>query len=319
MSKKKDMPVDELVKNPIVGSDGSTILKCTRSRKSLHANDCVVSAQRLPFYLIGTLLLVTAIAKLWLLLTDPFAEVRIGLSKEILWLAVCFELFLVYVNFGWRDRQVAAFINTIVFAGFAVFAATRLLLGYQSCGCSGGLEIPGWVFLLIDCAIVGWFLRSQRSRDSVKTSGFDLAKQWKEMRSDRKGQLAGVGLLVAALIALQLPISARLRAVVVGEPPLVSTVKVESELKKGQSQLGTVELVNHSTQPARIIGFSKSCSCFRPSEDPVGLVVAANDAVSFPFLVHPQRNGPLHQRLVLFVDHAEQFRVNCDLFSEVKE
>lgn len=39
-----------------------------------------------PFCLIALLLLASAGTKLWMLLTEPFADVRVGLPKEILWL-----------------------------------------------------------------------------------------------------------------------------------------------------------------------------------------------------------------------------------------
>ena len=60
---------------------------------------------RIPFCLVGLLLTVTAIAKLWMLLTDSFADIRVGLPKEILWLSVAFEFWLAYENFRLRDHR----------------------------------------------------------------------------------------------------------------------------------------------------------------------------------------------------------------------
>jgi hypothetical protein len=50
--------------------------------------------RNITFYLIGLLLLFTAIAKLSMLMTDSFADVRVGLPKGILWTSVVIELWL---------------------------------------------------------------------------------------------------------------------------------------------------------------------------------------------------------------------------------
>jgi hypothetical protein len=276
-------------------------------------------SQRLPFYLIGLLLLFTAIAKLGLLVTDPFADIRVGLAKEVLWLAALFEMFLVYINFCWRDRSAVAFIDTAVFSAFAIFAAIRILMGYQSCGCSGGLEIPAWVFLLIDIAIVAYFLRSQASRRAVSAGGKSLLNSWNATSSDRRGQLAGIGLFAFAVLLLQLPMANPLRAAILGSPQIIATVKVADSLQFGRTATGVVEISNQSGSPAKVIGLSRSCSCFNTVDDPFGVVIAANQSVVIPIEVEPKSRGPLHQRVVLFIDHPGQFRVNCDLFSEVKE
>lgn len=276
-------------------------------------------SQRLLLCLIGSLLLVTAIAKAWLLTNDPFADVRVGLAKEILWLAVAVEFFLVYVNFCWRDRRAIAFINTVVFSGFAIFVSIRLLLGYRSCGCSGGFEIPAWVFFLIDIAIVFCFLRSRVGRADVMVGGRVLLDSWNALSSERRGQLAGVGLFAFAVLLLQLPMATPLRAAIFGSPQIIGTVRLHGSLQFGQTAKGAVEISNRSGSPAKIIGLSRSCSCFSTVGDLYGEIVFANQSVTIPIEVKPSKSGPLHQRVVLFVEHPEQFRVNCDLFSNVRD
>ncbi len=100
----------------------------------------ISAVNRTVFYLIAILLLSTALAKVWMLLTDSFAEVRVSISKEVLWLSVAIELWLAFENVRVRNPQVLAFINTVVFAVFGIFATIRWGLGYGSCGCSGQLD-----------------------------------------------------------------------------------------------------------------------------------------------------------------------------------
>lgn len=63
-------------------SHGASLKHCTRS-------------QRIAFKLVGILLTTTALAKLWMLLTNPLADVPVGSPKEFIWLSVAFEFCLV--------------------------------------------------------------------------------------------------------------------------------------------------------------------------------------------------------------------------------
>ena len=138
----------------------------------------VFSSGRIVFTLIAGLLLFTAIAKLSMLLTDSFADVRVGISKEILWFSVLFEFGLAALNLRLKNINVLALINTVVFASFGFFAGTRWLLGYGSCGCSGNLELPAWIFITIDAAIVACFLRTQTARGRVWAGFPQLMGLW---------------------------------------------------------------------------------------------------------------------------------------------
>jgi hypothetical protein len=279
--------------------------------------DSIHVSQRITFYLIGGLLTATALAKLWMLLTDSFADVRVGIPKEILWLSVAFELWLAWQNFFMRDRHVLAFLNVIVFACFAIFASVRWALGYGSCGCSGSLELPAWIFILIDLAIVAWLSVAQVRRNQLGIGANRLTQIWASWTPEKRGRLVGLGLFAGLIIGFQLPLAAPLRAMVLGEPPILATVRIEEDLILNQETRGTVEIWNHSSKPCKIIGLSRSCRCFNLVGKPNSKTIPANARISLPLVVKPNKLGPLHQRVELFVDHPKQFRVSVDVFGSV--
>jgi hypothetical protein len=145
-----------------------------------------------------------------MLLTDSFADIRVRLPKEILWLSVGFELWLAFENFRIRDRRVLAFINTVVFGFFAIFASGRWLLGYTSCGCSGKLELPAWVFIIIDVGIVVWFSATPVKQNLLKDGWQRLVSRWRAWSPEKRGRLSGLALFGGLIVGLQLPIAAPL-------------------------------------------------------------------------------------------------------------
>ena len=275
-------------------------------------------AINLPFYLIALLLATTAIAKLWMLLADPFADIRVGIPKEILWLSVALELWLAFENFRIRDRRVLAFVNTVVFGSFAIFASIRWLMGYGSCGCSGKLELPAWMFVLLDIGIVTWFIGRASGRTQVFAGVRELTSWWRDWSPEKRGRLVGLALFGGMVLAIQLPVAAPLRAMALGEPPIQAMVRIDGELTVDRDSTGDVVLWNRSPQPAKIVGLNRSCSCFDFSDNSFSRIIPANERLSLPLVIKPEKTGPLHQRVVLFLDHPEQFRVNIDVVGSAK-
>ena len=269
-------------------------------------------------YLIGLLLMATAIAKLWMLLTDSFADVRVGISKEILWPSVAFEFWLAYENFRLRDIRVMSFINVVVFTVFAVFASVRWLLGYVSCGCSGSLELPAWIFIGLDLGIVTWLTASRSSRDRTTAGLRELGFRWQRYPPSARGRLAGLAIFASAIVVMQLSVAAPVRAMLFGDLKIQAIVKIDGDLIFGEAANCQVEIVNQSYRSAKIIGFSRSCRCFDLSEDPISKTIPANGRLVFPLVIKPTKLGQLHQRVELFLDHPNQFRVNVDVFGSVK-
>ncbi len=274
---------------------------------------------RLPFLLIGLLLATTAIAKLWMLLTDSFADIRVGIPGEILWLSVAFEIWLAYENFRIRERCVLALINTVVSTSFAIFASVRWLLGYGSCGCAGKLELPAWIFIVVDLAIVAWFTGSVARLTQLRGGVRELVRWWGGCSPEVRGRWVGVALFGGAILAIQLPLAAPLRAALLGVPPIQATVRMDRDLIIAQESSGQAELGNRSSQPARIVGMNRSCRCFWLQEQPASKQIPAGGRISLPLVIQPEKAGPLHQRVVLYLEHPEQFQVIVDVVGHVRE
>ncbi len=272
---------------------------------------------RIPFYLIASLLSATAMAKVWMLLTDPFADIRVGIPHEVLWITVVLELCLAFENWRIRDIRAMAFLNSIVFGLFASFGGIRWTMGYSSCGCSGNLELPGWMFIIIDVVIVCWFMRSP-GQYLQTVSGLGLLRSyWSRKTSGVKGRLAGLVLFCLSVVSMQLPAAAPLRSILLGEPPIGATVTFDGPLTTERELRGTIKITNRSDTSAGIIGVNRSCSCFDFVENPVMKNLAGGESVILPVRIKPKKSGQLHQRVVLFLDHPKQFRLNVDVIKFV--
>ena len=251
-------------------------------------------------------------------MTDPFADIRVGIPQEILWITVAFELWLAFENWRIRDHRVLACIDTMTFAVFAIFAGVRWALGYVSCGCAGNFELPPWLFVLLDVGIVAVFLSSPGRRLLVRSGAQELASWWNCCTSSVRGGFAGLLLFVGYLGFLQLPIAAKLRSSMLGQPPIQAIVQIDSDLILRKESVGQVEIWNRSSQPAKVIGVERSCRCFNLSDDPIAQIIPAQQRISLPVVIKPNKSGPLHQRVVLFLDHPKLFRMNIDVVGTVK-
>jgi hypothetical protein len=279
-------------------------------------------SRRVVFTLIGVLLLFTALAKLGMLVTDSFADVRVGISKKILWFSLLAELGLAYLNFRQKHPDSLALLNTVVFSSFAIFAAGRLLLGYGGCGCAGNLEIPGWVFLTIDISIVSWFCRNGNARWELIATARELIACGSRCSPERRGRWAGAavfaGLLLSWVFGWQVPLITPVLERVLGSDTIQTLVRIDDPLILDVQATGQVEIANRSSHPAKIIGISRSCRCFDLSEDPISKIIPANGRLTLPLVIKPNKTGPLHQRVELYVDHPKLFRVNVGVFCSVK-
>ena len=273
---------------------------------------------RVVFFLIGCLLTVTAVLKLWLLITDPFADVRVGLPKEMLWISVGFEVWLAYINFRVAENRLLLFADMVVFSVFGIFAIIRLSMGYTSCGCTGSIEVPPWLFPLLDAGIVLGLAIVSRKERPIASGIEQLIATWQRWSPEKRGRLVGLSMFLAIFTGIQTPVAAPLRAAVFGEPKIQISVRVADTLRVGEETSGEVEFWNRSSLPARVVGVSRSCRCFDFRNDANGLVLPPHSRISPDLVIQPRKSGPLHQRIEMFVDHPERFRVNVDVVGFVK-
>ncbi len=245
---------------------------------SVAESSAIAPFPKFVFRLIAILLTVTSVAKLWMLLTDSFT-------------------------------------NAIVFASFGIFAAIRWSLGYTSCGCSGNLELPPWVFILIDVGILIGLLSFNAFRYAIPAGYRGLKLRYLQIPKHRKGQLAGFMAAVAIFVSLELEILSPLRARLLGDSPILATALISENMTVGMPSFSSVSIINRSNLPARVVGFSKSCSCVEFKAEPI--LIPANSTWNTEITIVPKIVGNFHQRVVFFLDHPDQFRLKIDVLGNV--
>ncbi len=273
---------------------------------------------RVVFFLIGLLLSVTAILKLWMLLTEPFVDVRLILSREVLWVVVVFELCLAYANFVFGSRKWLPAIDILVFTAFGIFSCVRYLLGYDGCGCAGAIEIPNLVFIVTDFVIVAILALCCWYQNNRLFGLLELKRHLKSLKAEQKGVLFGLSVFLLGLFLIQLPIAEKFRVMVLGGQRISGKVEVVDDVRLGRETIGLARLTNLSDHPARVMGSAKSCSCFALARDIQGTVIPANSTVTVPVVIRPKEAGQLRQRIDIYLQHPEQFRVCISVFSFAK-
>jgi len=267
---------------------------------------------RVVFFLIGLLLSVTAFLKLWMLLTDPFADISAQMPRILIWIAFLIELFTVVVLVSKTAVEAKWIVTLIVFAGFWSFSLIRLLLGYTSCGCTGNIDLPPWASLILNNTIVVVLMLC---RPNIQTLGQVLAKYSNPFRSGLNwGRVSAVGVAILLLAAAQLPaISSRL-----GMVPNVSGMVVDlpRQLDVGRAVEVHATLHNRLDQPVMILGFSKSCTCITDSGTAPRLILPASK-VEFSIRITPHKPGRFRQRVICYVNVPGQNSVPLELSSFV--
>ncbi len=93
---------------------------------------------RVLFNAIAALLIFTALAKLWLLLTDPFADIKVGMPVSLLWATVVLEISVATLTFSPGVSQRLKWFSLFgIHVLFLIVSVSRFLLGFESCGCAG--------------------------------------------------------------------------------------------------------------------------------------------------------------------------------------
>ena len=264
------------------------------------------------------MLISTAILKLWSLATDPFADLNAELTREVIVAAIMVELTVGYLNFRHLNQHRVALMNVILFLFLGAFSISKWYLGSSSCACAGVFRLPIWIFITIDFAFATLFFLLFRL-DQLPRTEFGLSQIWRTIaRRASPGTMVALVLFTVFLVWLQFPSSASFRATLFGEQLIKAYLSVPERLQVAETSIGEVEIHNKSATDAKIVGMDVSCRCFELDE-PIGLVLAANSIRKIDFRIIPSKQGEVHQRAVLFLDHPEQFRMSIDLLGFAKE
>ncbi len=261
---------------------------------------------RAVFVLIGCLLLSTAVAKLWMLLTDPFADLKTGTSISLLWAAVFVELAVVWVLASRATGESKWLVLLVFFSSMTAVSTYNLLSGRLTCGCAGSFPLhPAWVLgfdvLVVVILLLCKSLRLLNYRLIVRES------------AETFGGTASAALTVAiAVILWQSPRVKSLVQASLGE--LDVSAEVSGQNNDDASFSARIHLCNRTDRPVEIIAIGKSCYCVNLAGDQ--RTVPAHGTVRFNATIERSRQAPESgaQRLVFYLDAPRQRVLPVNLF-----
>ena len=182
MSRLRTYDSESVLQKPRLEWPTSSTREATMARSTTAANAqtsflLIRLSYRIVFRCLGVLLVVASLLKSHQLATAPLPPTE-WLPPTALSLVVQFELLIgILLVFDVAPRLLW-WISMVLFASFALASLQKALLGYDSCGCFGNLEISPWWTLTIDLAavvaLVIWCppLRQSTRRESLSRRWF---------------------------------------------------------------------------------------------------------------------------------------------------
>jgi uncharacterized membrane protein YphA (DoxX/SURF4 family) len=265
---------------------------------------------RIFYLVIALLLLTTAGLKALMLITDPFADVKVGVREWILWLGVAIEVSVCVAILTTRDLRVVNWLLLVLFGSFAAFSFVNWWSGKTDCGCAGNLPVPPFAFLVFNCLILGglWWARSFMLLERPK-------EEWK-FNSCVGGRWIGIWLVVLVFLFSRsetgkTAIAKNLSTQEVTCSDVVFKIGESSNYDDAPIPI-SVLVSNTANNPRRVVGVSTSCSCVFSGEfAPVS--IPPNGSHTFVLKVIPKSSGKFHERVLFFVDSPQQSFVAADL------
>lgn len=261
---------------------------------------------------LGLLLILACLLKLYSLFTDEFADIKSGLPKNAVLLVALTEL-AIGISVVSAPQKKTSWLLLVLFFGLAFFiAAGRWIAGYNSCGCAGSIDISPRSIAIFDlvvfCALLG--MRGFGIREILPRK---IVKHLRDIRPHKSKELATWGgvILGAAICWLILSFFQ-------GASFIEAEVVEVGQLKYRESKTQEFVVQNNTNETVNIIGIRSSCSC---------VAVMPNDNLSIPpqetlavnVSLFGKKPGFFHQRLICFLDSPHQREVAVDLFAYVKE
>jgi len=267
---------------------------------------------RVVFFLIGCLLTVTAVLKLWMLLTDPFADISTGRPFHVLWFAVFAEVLAVYTVLTRTPAAIKWWTLVFLIGCFALISAGNVIAGKTNCGCAGSISIsPIWSFAISTVALGLLFISRNRLQEKPAPAGLVRSWHW-------SGQTIGALMLLFIVLVFQSPSGrAGFRSLFLNYDVSVTPANLGTRDYKSVAECVLV-MTNKSELSRTIIGFRRSCSCVVPL-NLVSTTVPARGAVDIRVSVKPKVSGKFHQRLLFYLDSPQQYVVAADIFGTFRE
>jgi hypothetical protein len=202
-----------------------------------------------------------------------------------------------------RWQHAAWMASVIFFSALAAVSLNLAIRGQTDCGCLGRLAVHPWVTLMIDLAILAALLLF-RPKETITLSKFKVNFAFRLVKTGAATAVfvSLIALLFFTLVDRPTDALARLR----GEPltiePAVSNV---GEATAGTQHWFTVQLVNHTDRPIRVVGGTTGCGCTATQDLPVTVP---------PYEMRPIRvrmtfsggSGYFQRRFAVFTDQPSQ-------------
>ena len=270
------------------------------------------------FFFIASLLAFAAVAKLLLVLFDPFADLVAGWPLGVLWMTLIVESSVIVVLFGRNSYSVKWTVCFVLFLGFLFISVVRFLLGFESCGCFGAMVLPSYASALISCVILGLLMRSairtQQSILGILQQGYQAIR---DNLAPKASQWIGLVIVLISFTILTFePVKQRLRKVIDGEGVIAEPVWLDG-LVLGQPFQGEITLRNLSIDPVTLVGSKSSCSCMSVNFQRTTLDGRAS--LKQRFQIVPGSVGRIHQRLIFYLDLKRQYCIAVDIVGYSKE
>lgn len=263
-------------------------------------------------------LFVAASAKSMLIVTDPFADIKTGISVSLLSISVMVEFAAaLYICFG-RNAINKWFAVTLLFSAFLTISLFRFARGEIDCGCLGSLDIPRWVLPLNGLlAVASMLLVCRLGHPDIEFKKIQLGAQKLLINPSAMGVFAGLAMIASAVLFVPNFREFTDTYAQFGGPTFQKVRYSAGEQLVGQDVVVLVPWRNQSEESVKFIGNQTSCRC-------IGLVkknfsVAPDQLIELPIIVRPTGPGFFHQRVICFVDHPEQDRVIIDIVANAIE
>ncbi len=262
----------------------------------------------------ATVLMVAAVLKGWLLLTDSFADLRTGYPTTILFLAIAIELgAAVYLVFG-RDLTIKWLVLAGLFGLFLAVSAIRYSLGIAGCGCLGSVELPRWLLPLNSALVLAGLFAF--ARYSGTRPLFRFRETLRKLFASRAnptftGRFFGVGICLVLILLSTWFRSHPEFASLLGKSPIPAVRFSVGDLVVEEQVALSIPWRNCTSEIVTVLGSQSSCNCISLSNSHV--TVGPSEQIELKFQVRPHKTGFFHQRIVCFVNHTHQRRFVLDV------
>ena len=258
--------------------------------------------------LIALLLIVAAFLKLWVLVTDPFVDLKTGIPLVLLPFVIAWEFTLGVALIRISNHKLCQLMTIATFVVFGVVSVFRWAVGEASCGCLGVVEVPPWVSFTISILVVVFSAIQLRCLQKSQ-----LQQSIEDGQAKRVFEVLGIatGFFVFAFVACLQMGSLHSSS----SNSVFATVTLPSELVEGRKQTIDVSLTNRSKSKATIVGANTSCRCVLA--DKTYKPILPGKTSSCQLTIRPKKSGAFRQRVILYINHPDQTIVKLDLVGHV--